>query len=152
MVFWFFCWFSFFFLFARLLARHARSLCATGTQAPALHIVWFAFCSGSVPTRRLPSPSVLVPMVSWCDRRHFRGLHVRQSGKRSLAVRPLPCPSCSLNRMHSASLLHCVLRTRQRSEFTALQQRALPGGTIGNEGSSHCFKAWALNSSLSFTA
>ena len=44
-------------------------------------------------------------LSQWCDRRHFRGLHVRQSGKRSLAVRPLPCPSCSLNRMHSASFI-----------------------------------------------
>ena len=104
--------------------------------------------SHTLPTRRLPSPSVLVPMV-W--------------------QKALPWPSCAaiwqtqssceatslsfvLSKSDAFSLLHCVLRTRQRSEFTALQQRALPGGTTGIEGSSHCFKAWALNYSLSFAA
>ena len=71
-----------------------------------------------------------------------------------VAVRLLPCPSCSLNWMPGItfSLLHCVLRTPRRCEFAAIQQRTLPGGTTGMEGSSHCFMAGASNSSLSFNA
>ena len=94
-------------------------------------------------------------LSQWSDGRHFRDLHVRQSGKR-LGQTQSSCeaPSLSfvLSRSNAFSHLHCVLRTRQRSEFAALQQRALPGGTTGIEGSSHWFKAWASNSSLSFTA
>ena len=44
------------------------------------------------------------------------------------------------------SLLYCVSRTQQRSEFAALQQHALSGGTTGMEGSSHCFVAWGFES------
>ena len=88
--------------------------------------------------RRLPSPSVPIPMVSQKPHLWPSCAAMRQT-KPSCEATSLPFVLSTLN---TFSLLRCVLRTHQRSKFAALQQRALPGGTTGMEGSSHCFMAW----------